>query len=198
MNKTPHPIAQKPVLHHVTFKTTHIDEMMAWYKAVIGCEASFIFAGGAWMTNDAANHRIAFLTTPAVVDDPNKVAHAGMHHIAFEFGTHQALFDNYERLAEVGILPHICFDHGLTMSFYYLDPDGNSVELQSDNFGNWIHSSHWMETSREFAREPIGVEVDPPTMITALKQGVSLSTLLERTRSGEFLPAKHGDARLPF
>jgi len=28
------------------------------------------------------------------------------------------------------------------MSFHYVDPDGNSVELQSDNFGNWIHSAH--------------------------------------------------------
>ena len=121
-----------------------------------------------------------------------------MHHTAFEFGTHQALFDNYERLAEVGILPHICFDHGLTMSFYDLDPDGNSVELQSDNFGNWIHSSHWMQTSSEFAREPIGVEVDPPKMINALKNGVSLSDLLKKARAGEFLPEKHGDIRLPL
>ena len=131
----------------MTFKTTRIDEMVAWYKAVVGCEVTFNFAGAAWTTNDAANHRIAFLTTPGVKDDPNKIAHSGMHHTAFEFGTHQALFDNYERLAEVGILPHICFDHGLTMSFYYVDPDGNSVELQSDNFGNWIHSSHWMQGS---------------------------------------------------
>lgn len=27
-------------------------------------------------------------------------------------------------------------DHGLTMSIYYLDPDGNGVELQVDNFGS--------------------------------------------------------------
>jgi catechol 2,3-dioxygenase len=30
MNKTPRPIAQKPILHHVTFKTTRINEMLAW------------------------------------------------------------------------------------------------------------------------------------------------------------------------
>jgi hypothetical protein len=26
----------KPVLHHVTFKTTRLDEMMAWYATVLG------------------------------------------------------------------------------------------------------------------------------------------------------------------
>jgi catechol 2,3-dioxygenase len=197
MNKTPRPIGQKPVLHHVTFKTTRIEEMVAWYKAVVGCEVSFNFVGAAWTTNDMANHRIAFLTTPSVKDDPEKIAHSGIHHTAFEFGTHQALLDNYERLAEVGILPHICLDHGLSMSFYYADPDGNSVELQSDNFGNWVHSAYWMKTSPEFAREPIGVEVDPPKMIKALKSGVSLSDLLKKTRAGEFLPEKRGDIRLP-
>lgn len=83
------------------------------------------------------------------------------------------------------------------MSFYYVDPDGNSVELQSDNFGNWIHSAHWMNTSPEFAREPIGVEVDPPKMIAALKEGTALSDLLKASRAGEFLPAQPGDIRLP-
>ena len=32
----------------------------------VGCEVNFNFAGGAWTTNDAANHRIAFLTTPGI------------------------------------------------------------------------------------------------------------------------------------
>ncbi len=109
----------------------------------------------------------------------------------------QALLDNYERLAEVGILPHICLDHGLTMSFYYVDPDRNSVEMQSDSFGNRVHSSRWMNTSPEFAREPIGVEVDPPKMIAALNGGMPLSDLPHAARAGEFRPVQTGDIRLP-
>ena len=181
----------------MTFKTTRLQEMLDWYNAVVGCEANFKMGAAAWTTNDMANHRIAFLAVPGVKDDPDKIAHSGMHHTAFEFGTLHELLDNYERLAEGGILPHICLDHGLTMSMYYADPDGNSVELQSDNFGNWIHSGHWMRTSPEFAREPIGVEVDPPKMIKALKDGVPLSELLQRSRAGEYLPEKRGDLRLP-
>lgn len=195
--KKPAPIQQKPILHHVTFKTTRIKEMVDWYDAVVGCKPTYVFEGAAWTSNDAANHRIAFLASPAIKADPDKIVHDGIHHTAFEFGTLEALLNNFERLAEVDILPHICLDHGLTMSFYYVDPDGNSVELQSDNFGNWIHSAEWMRTSPEFVREPIGVEVDPRKLIAALKSGVSLSDLLKRSRLGEYLPETRGDIRLP-
>ena len=30
----------KPALHHVTFKTTRLHEMMAWYGTVLGAEQS--------------------------------------------------------------------------------------------------------------------------------------------------------------
>ena len=190
-------IAEKPVLHHVTMKTTRLREMVDWYKTAVGCDVTYMFDGAAWTSNDEANHRIAFLKTPAMMDDPDKIAHAGMHHLAFEFQSLQALIDNFERLAEADILPHISLDHGLTMSFYYLDPDGNSVELQSDNFGDWAQSKEWMRTSPEFAREPIGVEVDPPKIAAALREGVATKEVLARSRAGAYLPATPGDIRLP-
>ena len=190
-------IAEKPVLHHVTMKTTRLEEMVDWYRTVVGCDVTYMFEGAAWTSNDDANHRIAFLKTPAIRDDPDKLAHAGMHHMAFEFASLQALTDNHERLAEAGILPHISLDHGLTMSFYYLDPDGNSVELQSDNFGDWAQSKEWMRTSSEFAREPIGVEIDPPKIAAALREGVPLAEVLKRSRAGDYLPETPGDIRLP-
>jgi catechol-2,3-dioxygenase len=39
----------------------------------------------------------------------------------------------YTRLKALDITPHFTVDHGMTTSFYYVDPDGNSVELQCDN-----------------------------------------------------------------
>ena len=190
-------IGEKPVLHHVTMKTTRMQEMVDWYRTAVGCDVTYMFEGAAWTSNDAANHRIAFLTAAQMKDDPDKVARAGMHHMAFEFGSLQALIDNYERLAEADILPDICLDHGLTMSFYYPDPDGNLVELQSDNFGDWAKSKAWMRTSPEFAREPIGVEVDPPKIAAALRQGVAVAEVLKRSRMGDYLPATPGNIRLP-
>lgn len=187
-----------PILHHVTFKTTQIQVMVDWYNLVVGCRVNFQFEGAAWTTNDAANHRVAFLTTPNIEDDPDNIKHSGLHHTAFEYPSIHGLVANYERLAKKGILPHICLDHGMTMSFYYEDPDGNSVELQCDSFGDWAKSTEYMQTSKEFQREPIGVEVDPPKLAVALASDASLADVLVRSRAGEFLPATPGNIRLPL
>lgn len=186
----------RPVLHHVTLKTSRVAEMVDWYGKLVGCHPNFTGPEGSWTTNDAANHRVAFLAIPPGTDDPQKLRHAGMHHMAFEFPSMQALIDNYFRLEPLGVLPHICLDHGLTMSFYYVDPDGNSVELQSDNFGNWDQSSEYMRSSPDFKANPIGVEVDPPKLAKALAAGLGVREVLERSRKGEYLPATPGDVRI--
>jgi len=38
-------------------------------------------------------------------------------------------------------LAAFALDHGMTISLYYLDPDGNLLELQVDSFGDWAASS---------------------------------------------------------
>jgi catechol-2,3-dioxygenase len=131
-------------------------------------------------------------------DDPDKLIHTGIHHIAFEYGTCDELLDTFSRLQELGIKPHMSLDHGLTTSFYYVDPDGNSVELQYDNFGDWKQSSEWMRTSPEFARNPIGVPVDPAKMVEARKGGASREDLHRRAFAAEFLPAEPFDPRVPL
>ena len=56
-------------LHHVTFKTKRLQEMNDWYGTVVGTTVIHRFEGGAWLTNDDANHRIALLTMPGLVED---------------------------------------------------------------------------------------------------------------------------------
>ena len=62
----------KPKLHHVTMKTSHLDEIIAWYGKVIGAKVQFRDQVAAWTTNDTANHRIAFLAVPGLADDPHQ------------------------------------------------------------------------------------------------------------------------------
>lgn len=188
----------RPTLHHVNLKTTRLPEMMEWYTTVLGMKSMFEFPGGAWLTNDEANHRLAFLASPQFSDDPDKLARTGMHHSAFEYPTLGALLDTYSRLKILGLEPHACLDHGMTMSFYYVDPDGNSVELQADNFGSWQESGEWMSTSPQFAANPIGMPVDPEQMVNAYQAGASFSTLHQRAYAGEFQPSDPPDLRIPL
>jgi catechol 2,3-dioxygenase len=105
-----------PVLHHVNLKTTRLNEMVEWYGAVAGLKANHRAEVGAWLNNDAANHRLALLSVPGLSDDPAKDAYTGLHHLAFEFGSFADLFETYGRLRDLGIEPEVCLDHGLTIS----------------------------------------------------------------------------------
>ncbi len=187
----------KPVLHHVTFKTTRLDAMIDWYGRVVGTVPNYRDNVAAWMSNDEANHRVALLGVPNLEDDPGKVPHTGMHHSAFEYPSINQLLETYERLKDVGIMPHAALDHGVTTSLYYLDPDGNSVELQVDNFADWQASSEWMRTAPEFKDNPIGVQIDPDQLLAAWRAGADVGELHRRGYAGEFDPGTPLDLRLP-
>jgi catechol 2,3-dioxygenase len=88
----------KPTLHHATFKTTRLQEMIDWYTKVLGINVNFQFPGGAWTSNDRANHRLAFLAVPGLREDGEKIFHSGLHHTAFEYGSLADLLSSYARL----------------------------------------------------------------------------------------------------
>ena len=178
----------KPAFHHVTIKTSRLQEMVDWYKTLVGVEVNFQDANNAWTTNDEANHRVAFLSVPGLADDPEKTRHTGMHHSAFEYASFDDLMASYGRLKGEGILPAFSLDHGLTISLYYKDPEGNYVELQSDNFGDWAQSSNFMRTSADFQSNPIGTFFDPEKVWEAHKTGESFATLQPAIRAGKFKP----------
>ena len=187
----------RPKLHHVTLKTARLDEMIDWYGTVIGGSVTYMDPRNAWMTNDDANHRIAFLVAPGLRDDDEKTAHTGMHHSAFEYDSFDDLLASYRRLKDEGIEPSFCLDHGLTTSLYYRDPDGNFIELQIDAFGDWALSTEFMRTSPSFAANPIGYFFDIARVDAAHRAGADFATLQAAIRRNEYAPATIPPIGLP-
>ena len=187
----------KPALHHATMRTSHLDEMVAWYGRVIGARVTFRNEHAAWTSNDGANHRVAFLAVPGLSDDPQKVGHNGLHHLAFEYGSFDDLMSSYKRLADEGITPSFCLDHGMTVSLYYRDPEANYVELQCDCFGDWNHSREWMANSADFAANPIGAFFDPAKVFEAHRSGADFDTLHKAMRGGDYIPERIPNIGLP-
>jgi catechol 2,3-dioxygenase len=185
----------RPLLHHVQLKTTRLDEMIEWYGRVAGMVVAHKGSGAAWLTNDDANHRLALVSTPKLRDDPDRLSHAGLHHTAWEYATVDELFACYERLKAHGILPHRTVNHGPILSFYYEDPDGNSVELQVDNYGDWVTSAGFFGTP-EFDADPFGPGVDPEKLIAARRAGASRDDLHRRGYAGEFPNERPNDRRV--
>lgn len=60
--------------------------------------------------------------------------------------------------------------HGITISIYYSDPDGNMVETQVDCFEDVEEATRFME-SEAFVRNPVGVEFDPEELCGRVKSG---------------------------
>jgi catechol 2,3-dioxygenase-like lactoylglutathione lyase family enzyme len=112
----------RPSLHHVTMKTSDLDEMIEWYGLVLGMQVQFRNEVAAWTSNDEANHRTAFLAAPGLGDDADKIHHNGMHHCAFEYASFADLMSSYDRLRKSDVEPAFRLDHGMTMSIYYEDP----------------------------------------------------------------------------
>jgi len=177
-----------PRFHHVNLKTTRLQEMIDWYSTLVGAEVVFQYEMGAWLSNDDANHRIALLAFPNFADDAGRDDHTGMHHSAFEYNSFDDLNSSYERLCDAGITPAICLDHGMTFSYYYVDPDGNNVELQCDVFGDWSKSKEWMQTSPEFAADPFGKFVDPDKVAADRADGLSFEDIHAKAIAGGYAP----------
>ncbi len=199
----------RPTLHHFGLTTANLDAMLNWYGKVLGMVPNHqtsrpmgtrgpLGVRVAWVSNDEANHRIAIVELRGLVDDSQRAHHRRLQHVAFEFRTVDDLLSTYARLKRLGIEPVLAADHGATTSFYYEDPDRNSVELLADNFGDWKKSSEYLRTSPEFAADPMGAFVDPDAMIAARAAGATVEEVHRRAYAGEFPPSKPTDLRVLF
>jgi len=168
-------------LAHFVLRTSRYEEIVAWYKLVLGAHSAFENDLLSFISYDDEHHRVAILRVPDLGEQGPGTA--GVHHIAFTYGSLSELFAHYERLRDHGIRPVFVINHGPTTSLYYADPDGNQLEFQVENYDT-VHESTKFFYSEEFAENPIGVEFDPEDMVAKLRAGVSEEELKKRPRVG--------------
>jgi catechol 2,3-dioxygenase-like lactoylglutathione lyase family enzyme len=158
--------------------------MIDWYTQVFNAVVVFRNKRIAFLTYDSEHHRIALVTVPRPLRLPARVwkLHRkvfGVDHIAFTYDALPDLVATYRRLADHGIRPVWCINHGPTTSMYFEDPDGNRLELQVDNFGSNDELMEWIGGG-EFNANPIGVEFDPDVLERLLCAGVPTAELVRR------------------
>ncbi|TMS54381.1 biphenyl 2,3-dioxygenase [Mycobacterium sp. DBP42] len=162
-------------LAHIVFKTPRAAEMSDWYRLVLDALVVFDDERITFLTYDHEHHRIALIKVPRLLRFPGRVwkLHRkvyGVDHVAFTFADLSALLSTYRRLADAGITPVWCINHGPTTSMYYEDPDGNRIELQVDNFTTNQELLDWL-AGGEFDTNPIGVEFDPDVLQRLVSAG---------------------------
>ena len=174
-------------LAHLVFQTNRLPAMRDWYCTVLDGHVIYENPHLSFVTYDDEHHRVAFIDFGPLAEREvggsdlryRPTDQPGLHHVAFTFGSMGDLLDNYVRLEKEGVRPFRCINHGPTTSMYYVDPDGNRVELQIDNFATAQEGQDWM-LSPAFAQNPIGVEFDPDDLVQKFQSGVPLAELVIR------------------
>ena len=170
---------------HVVYRTHQFATMVDWYEKVLEARIQHRSDKIAFLTYDDEHHRVAIIDIgpkPAGAPQPAKGGQ-GVAHVAFAWRNLDELIDTYKRLKRDGILPVRPIRHGLTLSLYYDDPDGNNLEFQIDVLDDTLANAFM--GSRAFAANPIGELFDPEQLVTRYEQGKPCDDLIFRSDQPE-------------
>jgi len=189
-NRHPDPTASRPVMPrirpakfvHVVYRTRRFDEMVRWYQIVFDAQVQHRDPALAFLTYDDEHHRFAFANL-ALLDpegsERDRRGTIGVDHVAYTYASLGDLLENYAQLKAEGVRPYWCIHHGITVSMYYADPDGNQMEFQVDAMVSNDEANEFMRGPR-FALNPIGVEYDPEEWLARWRAGEPVERFLKR------------------
>lgn len=167
---------------HIVYRTRNFEKMLDWYAQVFDAKVQHQDPVLAFVTYDDEHHRMAFVNMAVLAPDApgtSKQGLIGVDHVAYTYGSLSDLFENYAHLKARGITPYWCLHHGITVSMYYADPDGNQMEFQVDACATNEAANAFM-SGPGFAQNPIGVEYDPDEWLSKLRAGTPEAEFLER------------------
>ncbi|MCJ8157390.1 VOC family protein [Sphingomonas sp. LaA6.9] len=170
--QTPHPREYA----HIVLKTARTKDMIAWYCKALGMSVVLETPFISFLTWDDSQDRLALIEVPqaAAMRGPQ----SNLHHVAFTYDRLADTVSVYRALKAEGIEPHWCVNHGVATSFYYHDPDQNSVELSVENFPDRDTLNAWLRTGA-FNRNPIGVTLDPDELAARVESGEPEASILQ-------------------
>jgi catechol 2,3-dioxygenase-like lactoylglutathione lyase family enzyme len=188
-------MAKPSKLAHVVYMTRRYEEMLTWYQAVFEARVQYENPAFAFLTYDDEHHRFAFANMSVLNPDgtdTEATSKVGVNHVGYTFANAGELLENYDRLKQIGITPYWEVHHGVTLSMYYRDPDGNRMEFQVDCFANAEQAHDFMHSER-FAASPAGVDIEADALLAQYRGGASVESLLAMPDGAPAqIPPEHG------
>ncbi|MFE3203551.1 VOC family protein [Embleya sp. NPDC055664] len=166
-------------LAHTVLQTNRKPEMCDWYVRALDAHVVHETEMITFLTFDEEHHRLGLIAAPVPFEERTPMT-VGLAHTAYTFASLADLLDRFAVLRAAGVRPHVCVAHGPTTSLYYRDPDGNTVELQIDNFAGAEETTAYL-TGPEFTADPVGPAFDPDRLLADYERGVPIAELTTRT-----------------
>ena len=119
---------------HVVIKVRDIEVSRKFYTEILGMQVmkNVPEIGAVFLANHARDHHeIALLQVGTDAESP-KAKQVGLAHIAFRLRSEIELEEAYKELKAKKVPVSFTVDHGVTKSVYFLDPDGNELEVYTD------------------------------------------------------------------
>jgi catechol 2,3-dioxygenase len=119
---------------HVHLRVSDLERATAFYRDVLGFDVTvygrdlahnFLSAGG-------YHHHIGLNTWQSEGGTPPPEGHTGLLHFAILYPDRHELARAVKRILERGYPIEVGQDHGVSVSVYLSDPDGNGIELYYD------------------------------------------------------------------
>ena len=170
---------------HIVYNTHRFEEMIDWYARVFEARIQHRDDRLAFLTYDDEHHRFAFIDLGPAAEGAveRQPGEAGVNHVAYTWKDLGELLDTYKRLKGMDILPWRPIRHGLTLSMYYRDPDGNGLEFQIDAMD--LAAAGEFMRSETFARDPVGQPFDPDELVARYDAGEPVDDLIFRSDQPE-------------
>jgi len=179
-------------LSEVVLRTPQYARLCSFYSQVLQQPPTLDMTpeSGKGTTDPDVPTRIAFFNLPGEYPYLQRVAifetadvggttrrAVGLHHLQLRFRDLEALFEAYRQMRELGYEPVESSNHGIATSLYYLDPDGNRVELSGMNFPDEAGMKKYMQ-SEIFQKMPDGVRIDPADIDRRHSDGTPFDEML--------------------
>ena len=133
-------------LAHIVLRVRDLERSKRFYTEVLGlAQTGQIEERMAFFSAGAGSHDLAVLALgdEAPAPDPRRV---GLYHFAYEVASPNELNQWHRHLKAHGVEIVGTTDHGVSRGIYFLDPDGNELELTYE-----VPAEQWPTDRNPFA-----------------------------------------------